>query len=263
MPENTIMPSTSSPQHSSNHFKDKDAVGHVVEAQARGIIAQSESHAHEIPGYLSAATDAARDTALLFVLLWLLFTHLNIPHSLTWQATTLAGGCWLLWRSGRSAWLGWSRLERLHRVLKEEKWEIEHHRSQEREELKALYAAKGFQGKLLDDVMDVLMADGDRLLRVMIEEELGLSLEKEEHPLQQALGAMVGSSCALFICMIGTWLNPSWGLFTGAFIVTICASIIATYAEENRLIPSIVWNVGIIALPLACMYFLLPYLAIA
>ena len=32
------------------------------------------------------------------------------------------------------------------------------------------------------------MADGDRLLRVMLEEELGFSLEVYDHPLKQALG---------------------------------------------------------------------------
>ncbi len=96
---------------------------------------------------------------------------------------------------GRSAWLGWSRLERLHRILAQEKWEIEHNREQEREELGVLYAAKGFEGKLLEDVLDVLMADGDRLLKVMVEEELGLTLESQVHPLKQGLGA--GFECYL------------------------------------------------------------------
>ena len=94
--------------------------------------------------------------------------------------------------------LGWARLERLHRIVEEERYEIENHRQQEREELKELYRAKGFQGKLLDEVVDVLMADGERLLKVMVEEELGLSLQSQEHPLKQGAGSALGAFVASF-----------------------------------------------------------------
>ena len=58
----------------------------------------------------------------------------------------------------------------------EERFEIAHHRGQEKEELTELYALKGFKGELLDQVINVLMADDNRLLSVMLEEELGLEL---------------------------------------------------------------------------------------
>lgn len=242
------------------HFSGKDAVGHVVEAQAKGIIARAESHAHEVPGSLSAAVDAARDTALLFALVWLLLEHLGITKSEAWWGGFLIGGSWLVWRAGRSAWLGWSRLERLHRVLQEEKWEIEHHRKQERDELRELYRAKGFEGKLLEDVLDVLMADGDRLLRVMVEEELGLSLEYEEHPLQQALGAICGSAVAMALALMAAWLSPVWGPPCVAIFGSAIVGTLAAWYEHNRLVPAIVWNVGIVVLPLACIFFLVKYL---
>ena len=89
---------------------------------------------------------------------------------------------WLFWKLGRSSLLGWARLERLHRLIQQEQWEIEHHRAQEKEELTAMYHQKGLTGKLLEQVIEVLMADDNRLLRVMLEEELGLTLETYEHP---------------------------------------------------------------------------------
>ncbi len=231
------------------HFAGKDAVGHVAEAQARGLAAKTESHAHEIPGHLSALADAARETALLLAMLGII-----LPHG--WVAILIVSGSWLVWKAGRSAWLGWSRLERLHRVVKEEKWEIEHHRKQEREELGALYAAKGFQGKLLEDVLDVLMSDGDRLLRVMVEEELGLTLETTEHPLKQAVGAAIGSSIAIAIGFLGMAILGFWGTVVAALITASLAAALAAYYEKNRFIPAIVWNLGLVVLPLACVYFL-------
>ena len=174
-----------------SHFKGKDAIGHVAEAQAKGMISAAEIHGTEIPGPISAGADSARDTAFLLLLLSLILQFLDsklVPVPVLF--VFLMG--LLVFRTGRSAWLGWFRLERLHRVLEQEKWEIEHNRDQERAELKELYRAKGFDGKLLEDVTDVLMADGDRLLKVMVEEELGLSLENVEHPLKQGLGAFIG-----------------------------------------------------------------------
>ncbi len=156
-------------------IKDKTALEHVIEAQAKGILASSESHGSETPGHISAAADAARETGVLLFILWTVLVQLGVSaHEIVKIMGVVSCG-WLVWKMGRSAWLQWTRLERLHRIMAEERWEIEHHRQQEREELKVLYEAKGFQGKLLEDVVDVLMSDGDRLLKVMVEEELGLS----------------------------------------------------------------------------------------
>jgi len=231
-----------------DHFHGKDALGHVAEAQARGFLSASEIHGTEVPGFISAAADAARDTAVL-----LLLAAFLLPLSLL-QLLLLATG-WLLWRAGRSAWLGWARLERLHRILVQEKWEIEHNRDQEREELGILYASKGFSGPLLEEVLDVLMADGDRLLRVMVEEELGLSLEKIEHPLQQALGAACGTLVATGITLIGFWVFPPWGTFIGALLAIGLAGAISAIYAQNRPIPAVVWTLGIAILAFGAVYF--------
>jgi VIT1/CCC1 family predicted Fe2+/Mn2+ transporter len=152
--------------------------------------------------------------------------------------------------------LGWSRLERLHRVIDEERWEIEHHRPQEKEELKALYAAKGFSGKLLDEVIEVLMADDNRLLQVMLEEELGLSLESYEHPLKQASGALLGVVGAALILSVGLFLLPIWGLPLMAAVVIVLSAGTTAQLEKNRVLPSLIWNLAIAALAAGFAYFL-------
>lgn len=246
---------------SHEHFKGKTAIRHVVEAQAKGIIAASEIHGTEIPGSISAATDSARTTILILLLLNLLLTHWQLPNQTKIFAFGIFVFGWLIWSVGRSAWLGWSRLERLHRILEEEKWEIEHNREQERDELKALYQAKGFEGQLLEDVMDVLMADGDRLLKIMIEEELGLSLEVHEHPLKQSLGAAIGILLAACLSLICFWIWPTGGIYLSAFIVIAVASWISANFQGNQLIPAIIWNIGLVFLAGGSMYFLLKFLS--
>src|SRR6185295_12766345 len=103
-------------------------------------------------------------------------------------------------------------------VLEQERWEIEHHRQQERDELKELYRAKGFEGKLLEDVLDVLMADDDRLLKVMLEEEMGLQLAQLDHPMKQGLGAAFGALVSGFLAVGALILWPAGGVATAAFI---------------------------------------------
>ncbi len=231
-----------------NHFKGKHALDHVIEARLKGKEASQETHGTELPGHYSAAADAAKDTALVLLVLWTLFQE---PYVLGCFAAA-----WLIWKVGRSAILGWSRLERLHRVIEEERWEIEHHRPQEKEELRALYAAKGFTGKLLDEAVSVLMADDNRLLQVMLTEELGLSLESFEHPLKQATGALIGVVGAAAILSVGVFLLPNWGPAACAALVLALSAGTSAQLEKNQPLPAIVWNLAVAALAFGAALFL-------
>jgi hypothetical protein len=233
-----------------NHFKGKEPLQHVIDARLKGKIASAEVHGTELPGHVSAAADSAKETALLILILWTLLG--SGAH--WWMLVFIAG--WLIWKVGRSAILGWSRLERLHRVIEEERWEIEHHRPQEKEELRALYAAKGFSGKLLTEVIEVLMADDNRLLQVMLEEELGLSLETYEHPLKQAAGAFIGVVGSALILSFGLFALPPWGPALCAAIVIALSAGTTAQLEKNRPLPAIVWNLATAALAAGASYFL-------
>lgn len=232
----------------SKHFENSDALTHVIEKRSEGILSLSEGHGTEMPGHLAAFSDSIREMAIVLLFVWLFF-----PSGLTLFALGLG---WLTWKTGRSAWLGWARLERLHRIIEQEKFEIEHHRPQEREELIALYQAKGFEGKLLDDVVDVLMADQDRLLKVMLEEEMGLTLQAYEHPLKQSLGALVGSFAALCLSLAAFFLSPSFGMVIASTLLLAASAILSAHYEKNRHIPAVIWNLSIGALALGIAYFL-------
>jgi hypothetical protein len=241
------------------HFKGKEAIAHVVEAQAKGILSAAEIHGTETPGHISAGADAARETAVILLVIWLILSQTNLSFTPIFEILGIFSLGWLVWKAGRASWLAWSRLERMHRVVEQERWEIQHHRHQEREELKELYRAKGFEGQLLEDVMDVLMADEDRLLRVMVEEELCLSLGTQEHPLKQALGAGIGAGAASLFCFLLFYGLPASGLWIGCMITLATSAAVSAYFEGNRMIPAIVWNLGLAALTWGSAYFLFDY----
>lgn len=231
------------------HFQGKSVAAHLKDARKKGAMASAEPHAQELPGQLSALANAAKETALFFLILFAI--NPTFPLSLFIGF----GFGILLWKTGRSAMLGWNRLERLHRVIEEERYEIEHHREQEQQELKEMYAAKGFSGKLLDEVVSVLMTDDNRLLRVMLEEELGLSLEIYEHPLKQASGAFLGVLISALLCLGALYFWPPLGIpLISLLIVGVAANFTARYEKRNKA-SAVIWNLSLTLFTGGATYF--------
>lgn len=56
-----------------------------------------------------------------------------------------------------------------------EYWEVEHLREKEIEEIRTIYSNKGFQGKLLDQVVDVITSNKDVWVDTMMKEELEMT----------------------------------------------------------------------------------------
>lgn len=238
------------------HFEDKDALSHVMQKRVEGMSSVSEMHGTEMPGYLAAANDACKDTAVALLLVWLLLLLVELPFSSAFVFFLAFGLGWVAYKGGRAGRLGWARLERLHQLIEQEKYEIEHHRPQEREELMALYRAKGFEGKLLEDIVDVLMSDQDRLLKVMLEEEMGLTLQAYEHPLQQAFGAVVGALISLALSSVFFLFLPAYGMWLATFLLLTLASLTVATHEKNRRVAAVIWNLSITILALGITYFL-------
>ncbi|MCI0382670.1 MAG: VIT1/CCC1 transporter family protein [Chlamydiae bacterium] len=235
------------------HFEEKSTVEHLKEARIKASTIASEMHGIEVPGYFAAIFDSARDSMIALLLLWAIFIQISFTYSLAICLFFALG--WVIWKTGRSGLLAYARLERLHRLIEQERWEIEHHRDQEKEELREMYQAKGLSGKLLEEVVEILMADDNRLLQVMLEEELGLTLEAYEHPLKQALGALIGSAISAVVFLLSFWLFPFFAPPILGLSIIIFSTFYAAKLQKNEPTGAIIWNLSIALFCTGGVYF--------
>lgn len=235
---------------SHQHFKDRSVDQHIVEKFVQGVRLSHEPHGIEDPGPGIAAFDSAKLSCVILGC-WLLTAALfkcEVENMISFGAViSVLLACALGYRAGS---ISWSRLERLHRLLEQERHEIEYNRDQEKEELSTLYRLKGFEEPLLSEVVAVLMADSDRLLKVMLEEELGLSLANHRHPIEMAAGAAAGSLLAGFGVIFAYYFIPlPYSLFAISVLCGLFGAMHAKYMSNNR-VQAFVWSAS------ACSLFL-------
>jgi VIT1/CCC1 family predicted Fe2+/Mn2+ transporter len=71
-----------------------------------------------------------------------------------------------------------------------EYWEVENLREKEVEEIREIYAAKGFKGELLEQVVEVITADKDVWVDTMMKEELEMTKDTKK-PVQTAFATFL------------------------------------------------------------------------
>lgn len=243
-----------------SHFKGKSALEHLKETRAKGSFASGEPHGQELSGFGSAFLDTFQETPLFILLFQAVLWHLPFSeqHKILIVSILVLG--WSFWKGARSACLGFGRLERLGKLLEEEKKEILHNREEEREELTELYRAKGFEGKMLDQVIDVLMSDDNKLLVLMMEEEFGVNMQSIEHPIHQALGAFCGVIASGSIAVLGYGLLSFWGLIGSTVLIVIIAALWSHKREKTNFITMFCWKIGAILLSFGVCYFVAQWL---
>ena len=106
--------------------------------------------------------------------------------------------------------------------LEREKREIKEVPEIETEEIRQIYREKGFEGKLLEDVVKVIISDEKVWLETMMRDELKLNPVEEKRPLMAAL--IVG-----FSAVVGSFV-PLWPFFflpinTGIYVSMVVSAI--------------------------------------
>lgn len=114
-------------------------------------------------------------------------------------------------------------------VRQEENEEIQRFPSGEREEIRQIFARKGFQGQQLEDIVKVITADRERWVDTMLQEEHGLSL-------QPANPLLAGSATFSAFILIGsipliTFVVNAWnpGLIENPFAWSAILTLLAFF----------------------------------
>lgn len=141
-----------------------------------------------------------------------------------------------------------AEIQEYYRHKNIEYWEIEHMPEKEREEIRDIYRAKGFEGELLEQVVATITANRERWVDVMMKEELDMALPAES-PLKKALATFVSFFIVGLIPLltyvwyaVGTF--PDKYLFVLSCVLTSMAFLLIgwlkSYITETNRVTSII-----------------------
>ncbi len=117
-----------------------------------------------------------------------------------------------------------SQLEQLEEARRDEERHIDQIPEGEREEVRQIFAAKGFEGEVLETIVEVISRDRKLWVDTMLTEELGLQLEGPQ-PLRAAL-ATFGAFLAVGLIPLIPFLIPTLSAeqtFAASVVVTALA----------------------------------------
>ncbi|MBI3620537.1 VIT1/CCC1 transporter family protein [Candidatus Roizmanbacteria bacterium] len=120
--------------------------------------------------------------------------------------------------------------------LERESYEIEHFPNGEKEEVRALYENYGFEGKLLDTVVNKITANKTAWLKVMMEQELKLEPVERQEAIPSAiivgLSAIVGS----FIPLLPFFFLPiKPAILISLLISSVSLFVVGYYKAQKTL----------------------------
>jgi vacuolar iron transporter family protein len=146
---------------------------------------------------------------------------------------------------------------------KQEYWEIENLRESEIEEIREIYAKKGFKDKLLEDVVKVICSDKDVWVDIMMKEEL-LMIKDDRTPLKTALATFTSfnimGAVPLLFYVISLWNEIDYkSLFIYTCIATalslIIIGIMKSFMNKKNIIGGITETVGLGGIAAILAYF--------
>jgi VIT1/CCC1 family predicted Fe2+/Mn2+ transporter len=124
-----------------------------------------------------------------------------------------------------------ARIEYIQKERKREEWEIDHMAETEKDEIRDIYAKKGFTAELLDEIVKVITARKKVWVDTMMKEELGL-IEDGRKPLDTALSTVFGFVVIGIIPMIPfifIHLTGLSSLVSESFVYSIISTSVAFF----------------------------------
>lgn len=122
-----------------------------------------------------------------------------------------------------------TRKEYIEKERRREEWEIDNLAEQERQEIRDIYANKGFKDELLEEIVRIITSRRKVWIDTMMKEELGL-IEGRRRPVDTAISTFTGFNIVgliplipfVFFFMTGSSLSSS-GTFQYSIIFTAIA----------------------------------------
>jgi VIT1/CCC1 family predicted Fe2+/Mn2+ transporter len=119
-----------------------------------------------------------------------------------------------------------SERERYHKHKSIEYWEVDHLPESEKDEIREIYKSKGFEGDLLEQVVQKITEDKDRWVDVMMKEELEMA-EERKSPLKMGLVTFISffilGSIPLLVYILDFIFKPGLNLFLiSCLLTTLC-----------------------------------------
>lgn len=196
---------------------------HLEQARrrARGLFAAEV--AHDRPYELVHAATAGRDSVVVVLMFWAVMVGIHATEH-SWAALGAVAVAAAVHTGISNAQAVYAQLKYWESELKRERDEIRSQPEFEREELRVLYQAKGFHGELLETVVNTIFNDEERLLKVMLEEELGIFFEQRNHPLLTGLFTGLASlASGLLVAMAaGSGNFTAAAVTTGIVLAILC-----------------------------------------
>jgi|YelNatPaOPRAMG01_1025707.scaffolds.fasta_scaffold00245_45 Uncharacterized membrane protein len=112
-----------------------------------------------------------------------------------------------------------SQIEYYDGEMKRERYEVEKFPEIEKQEIREIYQGKGFQGEILEKIIDHITSDKQRWVDIMMKEELGLSLDLSISPVKSAVAIGVAYALGALMPIIPyIFLQPASGLVSSALL---------------------------------------------
>ncbi|MEM6523453.1 MAG: VIT1/CCC1 transporter family protein [Bacteroidota bacterium] len=111
-----------------------------------------------------------------------------------------------------------------HRYI--EYWEVDNLREKEVQEIREIYAAKGFEGELLEQVVEVITADKDVWVDTMMKEELEM-IKEARSPFSTALATFLSFNVIGIIPILSYILYALFGIGGNLFMISCIATGVA------------------------------------
>ncbi|HJT85823.1 MAG TPA: VIT1/CCC1 transporter family protein [Nitrososphaeraceae archaeon] len=123
-----------------------------------------------------------------------------------------------------------SQREILESEIKREEFEIQNMPIEERKEIENIYRAKGFEGELLEKIVEKITSNKDIWLKTMLTEELGLNLDILGNPLKGAF-VMFGAFLLGGILPILPYFAVKTGIISSitAIGIAIAISVLSSF----------------------------------